>query len=364
MKKIFIFGYYGFDNAGDDAILETIVRELKKRDEELSIDILTYNYERTAQIPGINPISRSKMFSMLNAIRKSDLVISGGGTLMQDITSSRSLYFYLGIIVLAKLLGKKVMFFCNGMGPINKNLNNKLLKLILKKIDFMTLRDEKSMAFLKRLGVAKKAKTCADTAFLMESAERRRIDDIMKIEGIDDTKQVVGISVRKWFNDENTIEVMSRFIDELGKQNKEVVLFPMMLPDDVEIAEEIQKRSGTKFKILAGKYTPAEIAGIVGRCESIIGMRLHFLIFGSIFGVPMIGLEYDPRVGAFIESVDQINGGRINKIEKLEFEQLMEQYEMLNEHRAVYKKNLEKCNAVNSKKIEEAFDILFGLLES
>ena len=52
-------------------------------------------------------------------MRKTHLYINGGGSLMQDVTSHRSLWFYLFTISWAKRLGNQVMMYGCGIGPIH-----------------------------------------------------------------------------------------------------------------------------------------------------------------------------------------------------------------------------------------------------
>ena len=131
MKNILISGYYGFNNTGDEAMIETMSTLLAKRD--YGLIVLSSNPERTKELYNVQAYDRYKFFEIVKAIKKSDMVISGGGTLFQDITSKKSIWYYLGIVKLAQLLGKKVCVAYQGMGPLKTKLYRKMTKSILNK---------------------------------------------------------------------------------------------------------------------------------------------------------------------------------------------------------------------------------------
>lgn len=122
MKNIVISGYYGQLNTGDEAILRVLVDKLKeyerKSNSSLNIVVLSSRPELTAKLYNVEAVNRKKIPSVIKAIKRCDIFISGGGSLFQNETSNRSLYYYLFQIFLAKLFGKKVFIFSQGIGPI------------------------------------------------------------------------------------------------------------------------------------------------------------------------------------------------------------------------------------------------------
>lgn len=319
MKKIFIFGYYGFKNAGDDAILDSIIRDFRKKDENISFSVLTYNSEYIKNRFNVEPVSRSRYSDIIKHIKNSDLVISGGGSLLQDVTSSRSLYYYIAMILLAKFFGKRVMFYCNGYGPVTKPRNKSIMKWVVSKVDLITLRDEKSYEEIISMENNSNVYLTADAAFTMEKQEDSRIDDILKAEGISHEGNLVGISVRPWKNDKNTIDLFRKVARFLIEKGYKVVFIPMKFPDDKEISEEILKGLDNSAYVIKNYYSPSEVSGILGKCNFIIGVRLHSLIFSAINEIPFIGVEYDPKIKAFCQMVEQNNAG---DIENLTFDQI------------------------------------------
>lgn len=315
MKHIFIFGYYGFKNAGDDAMLESIIEDIKSINSDVNISVLTYNANHTRTTHNVNVISRSKIFDIIAAIKKCDLLISGGGSLLQDVTSSRSLIFYLGLIFIAKLFGKKVMFYGNGYGPVNKRFNRFLIKWLVSKVDLVTLRDDISREELYKLGIIDNVEVTADPTFTMKPCEEIRIDEIFAKEKIPHDKELIGVSIRRWKNDEKTKAVISQAIDYMHDTGVNVVMIPMQHPDDLEFSYEVKSMCKREPYIIENYYKPEEILGIVGKMTMLVGIRLHSLIFAAIEKVPMVGIEYDPKVKSFIKLIDQESAGDIEGLD-------------------------------------------------
>lgn len=338
MKRIFLFGYYGFKNSGDDAILDAIIENLKSEEPDVDISVLTYNAKYTQSAHKVNVVSRSKVYNIIRTIKNCDLMISGGGSLLQDVTSSRSLLFYLGLITIGKLFNKKVMFFCNGYGPVNKKLNRFLIKKIVGKVDLITLRDLESKKQLEKLGITENVYVTADAAFTMKSANKERIKEIFKAESIPLDRETVGISVRKWYNNKLIKDVISKTIDYISDKGLNVVLIPMKYPDDLEISLEIKDMCKSNPYVIENYYTPEEVLGIIGEFSLLVGIRLHSLIFSAIKGVPVVGIEYDPKIKGFLDLVMQKSAG---DIEKLDFANLCLCIDEVYNNREKYIKNIE-----------------------
>ena len=153
MKNVLISGYYGFNNTGDEAMIETMSILLAKRN--YGLIVLSSNPEKTKELYNVQAYDRAKLSQVIKAIKKADIVVSGGGTLFQDITSKKSIWYYLGIVKIAQLMRKKVCVAYQGMGPLETGLYRKMTKNILNKksVKLVALRDEHAIDFAKELGI-------------------------------------------------------------------------------------------------------------------------------------------------------------------------------------------------------------------
>jgi len=317
MKKVLLFGYYGYQNTGDEAILQTVIQQLRSALPDISLTVLTYKSEETEQKYGVKAVSRNRFIELIRGIKACDVVVSGGGSILQDVTSSRSLLYYLALIWLAKKMGKRVMFYGNGLGPITRFFNRHLAKHVLNQVDVITLRDFQSKEALHALGVKKAVDVTADIAFAMKPLEASVGKEILTAQGLHPEKRVIGISVRPWHGKERYKKVLAKTADHLQQLNYQVLFIPMQYPHDYHLSKEIcalMKRPGV---VLAHQYSPQEILTLIGQLDLLIGMRLHALIFSAIAGVPMVGLEYENKVKSFLQLVGQKSGGVAETLEEI-----------------------------------------------
>ncbi|MBR6916279.1 MAG: polysaccharide pyruvyl transferase family protein, partial [Clostridia bacterium] len=131
MADILISGYYGFSNIGDDAILRTVIEHTRATIPDSRITVLSNSPEETAEKYGVEAQPRMRFFRIIKAVRSSDIVISGGGSLLQDVTSRISILYYLFIIILAAIFKKRIFVYSQGIGPIRRRFNRKLTAFAL-----------------------------------------------------------------------------------------------------------------------------------------------------------------------------------------------------------------------------------------
>lgn len=362
-KSIVMSGYYGFDNSGDDAILKAITTDLKNKDENIRITVLSNNPSKTKNVYGVEAVDRFKFAEVLEAIRESSLVISGGGSLLQDITSTRSLIYYLAIMSLAKLYKKPVMVYANGIGPIDGSLNRGLTKMILNRVDLISLRDQDSKDYIEKMGVKNdQVHITADPVFTLDAASKDRVDEIFEKEDIArGDRQYLGISVRKWKDNERLIEEMAKTIKKIrAKKDVEIILIPMHYPEDLEISQAIiEKVASENCHVLEEEYSVEEIMGVINELELIVAMRLHSLIYAATQEVPMIGLSYDPKVDGILSSLNVNHICNVDDFTSSELYHLIEdawsQRDSLRENLKVQDEDLKSKALLN---VEMAFKLL------
>jgi polysaccharide pyruvyl transferase CsaB len=183
MYKILISGYYGFNNIGDEAVLRTVIDNLRNNMDDIDITILSQNPEDTREKYGVHAQPRMSLPKIIKAVKSCDMLISGGGSLLQDTTSKISILYYLFIIRLALLFKKKVFIYSQGIGPINSSFNRALTARFLKRVDGIAVRDEKSAQFLQQIGIpGESINVTADPVLRLEKAElssgRKILDNI------------------------------------------------------------------------------------------------------------------------------------------------------------------------------------------
>lgn len=305
--EILISGYYGFKNSGDDALLKSIIDDLKKYKESPNIVVLSANPKETTRTYRVKAINRFSIPQIYRHMKKADMLISGGGTLIQDRTSTKSLLYYLNIIKAAKDQGLKVMLYSNGIGPLCRQSNIRYTQKILDEVDLITLRDRESMETLQKIGVSKpKILLTADPALTLSVPDRSVGKRILHEAKVPD-KRLMGISVRKWNTLHSDFEnIIARVCDRAAA---EYGLYPVFLPmqasKDMGISKSIMSKMKEKASIIENHPTVDDMLSVVGCMDFCIGMRLHTLMYAAINSVPLIGLIYDPKISSFMRNTGQ-----------------------------------------------------------
>ncbi|MDF2548728.1 MAG: polysaccharide pyruvyl transferase [Anaerosolibacter sp.] len=309
MAKIVISGYYGFNNIGDESILTSIVNNLKQAIPNVDITVLSVNPQSTEKKHGVKAINRKNAMQILQEIKNCDLLISGGGSLLQDVTSGKSISYYLGVIMMGLMMKKRVMIYSQGIGPVNRSYNRMLVKYVLNKVDCITVRDEKSKDELLNIGVnIPPVFITADPVIGLDKVplELGRTQLIKEGLEADNGKPIIGFAIRGWKKNDRLKSVLAKTADRLiEKLDVQVVFVPFHYGEDIRFMEEIEEEMNQKAVFVKHKYDVQEMLGITGNFDLLIGVRLHSLIFAAIMNVPMIGISYDPKNDSFMASLEQ-----------------------------------------------------------
>lgn len=302
---VVLSGYYGHKNSGDDALLSAIIKEIKEQKEDARFVVLSANPEETKDVYGVDAVNRFNPFSVYRAIKKTKLFINGGGSLIQDVTSSKSLYYYLLAIKTALRLNKKTMLYANGIGPVYKKKNKVYSSKILNQVDYITLRDERSVEVLNSMGVTNPPVTVtSDPSVSITPYGIDRVREIFNNERIE-LKPYFVISIREWKN-KNIASEVAKAADYISKTyGLTPVFIPMQNPNDISISVDCIKQMGQKGYMIKGDYSFTDIMTIASKATLVIGMRLHLLMYGANVAIPVIGLVYDPKITAYLDYLQQ-----------------------------------------------------------
>ncbi len=299
-----ICGYYGYQNAGDEVILKSILQNLTSLEPELSICVLSRSTADLSGMQGITTINRFSLLPILRAVRRSRVMLFGGGSLIQDVSSTKSLMYYLFLLWMARRCGLRSMLYANGIGPVEKPRNIRLVSRVLNRVDVISLREERSAELLRKLGVTRPhIETTADEAFTVAPPDPIRAKKLVDALGLSGHR-FIAVSLRRWrFSDPAFVPKMVSLLDEAARRHDCRILFvPMQYDKDSAICFEIAKSMREKVQV-AGALSPDELTDVFSQSELVIGMRLHALILGVGAGTPCLGIVYDPKVEGFLEYI-------------------------------------------------------------
>jgi len=305
MPKVVISGYYGFHNSGDEAILHAMLQALRDIIPGLEVTVLSRDPGYTTREFDVCSVPRNNPWRVFKAIMATDMLISGGGGLLQDVTSPRSIIYYLGVVAMAVLIGKPVFFYAQGIGPVRTALGRTAVRLVANHVKAITVRDPDSKNELESMGVKRPfIKVTADPVlglepFLIDRKKGRETLDSLGMGG----GPVAGVSVIPWRGMSRYKEVVARVADDLTAAGWQVLLIPMYNPVDIQACREVAALMREKPFVLGAETRYMELLSVASNLDLAVGMRLHFLIFSAIFGVPVVGITYDPKVNRFLQSI-------------------------------------------------------------
>ena len=347
-----LMGYYGFNNSGDETLLYSMIKNLRNQKEDVRLLVLSKAPKETEKTYGVYSMNRYNLIGAKRELKNSHLFIFGGGSLIQDVTSSKSLWYYLNILKLALKVKIPVMLYANGIGPVNNQKNRNNVAKILNKVDLITLRDELSLEEIKKMGVKANVLVTADPALGMDGIDSQTSRELLEKEGIPKDKKLLGISMREW--KDCTPDFWDKFsscVDEICKKYGLIpVILPLKQPEDFAVSLKIQSRLNCESCVLRKKYSAEEIVGITGECELVIGMRLHSLIYAAAKGIPAIGISYDPKVKGF---VDYIGTSKNVEIKDFTEEELLNIADDIMESKDAIKEELRKKTDTFKEKVEK-----------
>ena len=311
MMKIVLSGYFGYDNMGDEAILYSIIEGLKDMKECREIVVFSASPDRTSRRYDVQAVSRSSLFAVISQLHSADLLISGGGSLLQDVTSFYSPLYYLGIMQLGSFLAGRAVFAFQGAGPLESRSIRRLTGFTLKGLDAVSVRDDDSRQLLISLGLdPRRVKRIIDPVFLLTP------DSLSSQEG-----RELGVAVRPWQDDgylDAVAEGLDRFLE--AEEGFSVSFIPLHPDKDLPAAEYVSSNMNSEnCSIITPEKHPRDIVNTFAGFDLLLGVRLHSLIFATMTGVPCVGIEYDPKVSSFLSqlerkpagSTDDITGGDI-----------------------------------------------------
>lgn len=351
-------GAYGRGNAGDEAILRAVLSELRSIDSDMPFWVMSRDPMGTSLSEGVRSYYIFNVFKMLRSLRKAKLFVNGGGTLIQDITSSRSLHFYLFTLNSARRCGCKVIMYGCGIGPLRLAGNRKAAgRVINKSVDIITLRDSGSMQLLRDIGVTKPEMIqTADPTVNLPLLSDAAIDAAFEQEGITEDLNMLAFCMRDW-PDFKEHEAVARAADYAYERHGLTPIFiPFEVPRDIAVTNRLASMASCPHYVFSKPHEVGEYIGMLGRMRLVCGMRLHSLIFATAGGTPVIGVSYDVKVESFIRD---IGSDAVILLPDLSFETLKEEIDKaVSRGRSGGEETRARLRAMEIKNVEAAKRLL------
>jgi len=336
VRRIVVSGYYGFRNSGDEAVLQSILTALAEEGASQGIRIepivLSIDPASTSEMYGVESVHRMRLQDVLKAIRGSDGLISGGGSLLQDATGALTIPYYTGVLRLAQLLRKPTFVYAQGIGPVNRRWMDRLIRGVMRRSAYVSVRDAESAALLGRMGVETsrievvpdpvmglplpapgEAALAVDggAAGAAAAARPAAAGGMAPGEAAPEGRApLVGVSLRHWRKDGADLARAAAALGALARSRAVRLRFlPFHTPSDVETSQWVigqlgELGPGSSAELAEPGDNPQRMLLEVSRCDLLFGMRLHALIYAANQSVPMLGLSYDPKIDQFLNRLD------------------------------------------------------------
>lgn len=322
--RVGISGSYGGLNLGDEAILQVILSQLRG---SLPVEITVFSRDpqdtlARHKVDHAVPVRDLSRDEVREEIQSLDLLILGGGGILYDAEAAQ----YLREVALAHEQQVPVLVYAVSAGPLQDPAAQALVRDCLDRAAAVTVRERRARQVLEGIGVRSDIDVTADPALLL--SPEALPPEALKREGLDESHRLIGLSVREPgvaapdLDERHYHALLANAADYMvDRLDADLVFVPMeRRVQDSQHSHAVvsQMAHAHRATVLKGEYTPGQMLSLMSHLAFAVGMRLHFLIFAALSGVPFVALPYSAKVLGFLEELDiampplaQVNAGQL-----------------------------------------------------
>ena len=302
-----ICGYYGCGNTGDDALLYGAIARARESYQRYSVCALTARGRCDEERFGIKCVRRKSPLPVLRTISRAQIFVFGGGTLLQDSTSKRSLLYYLFLLRYAQHHGVRCELWANGIGPLRVRLLRILTSRALGGCSYIGVRDARSGLCVYALtgGNCVRPVVESDLAVGTEASGEERVSFLMKRLGLSEKRPFAVAALRgrnfiKMGREERReLERLVKTIRAIKASGVEIVFVELCPREDSLLTEHVRKAIGGT--VVSG-LSPSDLVGVFSKAKIVCASRYHALVFARLAGTPFISFGTDPKLIAMRNS--------------------------------------------------------------
>jgi polysaccharide pyruvyl transferase CsaB len=323
--RVGITGSYGGLNLGDEAILQSIITQLRKDLPRVEITVFSRDADDTKRRHAVDravAVRKLSRAEVLPEVERLDLLVLGGGGILYDADART----YLREVSLAREKRVPVMAYAIGAGPLNHAAAQAAVRENLADATVVTVREKSAHRALEEAGLHRDVIVTADPALLLKPEPLPR--GVLKHEGLEGRRRLIGMSVREPgvaapdLDEKVYHALLANAADFIvDRYDADVVFVPMersVLDTQHSHAVIAKMLRAQRATVLKGEYSSGQVLSWMGKFDFALGMRLHFLMFAAIQGTPFVALPYAGKVSGFLEALglpapplNLVNAGRL-----------------------------------------------------
>ena len=320
-RRIFLYGYYGRKNTGDDAMLYAFLTIATGLRPDLEFEVL-----RGDDVPEVPETARasttfipSSFTAVVKGLLRADVFAVVGGTHLTSYgLNKRTIAMVTRIALLigiSRLLGKQVYLLGAGIGPLRKFVPKAVSRWICRQASAISVRDQVSYQAVRELGVAKDVTLGFDVAAGIDWTRREKspTEEMHRL--------TLGVSITPVFtlyhadrkSDRKLVEKMGDALNNWMRRHPEWHLNLFVFhglskgtqDDDSGITKQLQAILSPSERVKTVEYesAPRAMFSSVSRCAAFVGMKYHSCLFAYLANIPLLVVPYHPKCEALAKEI-------------------------------------------------------------
>lgn len=323
--RVVVSAFLGTDNLGDELIFACLLERLAalgvERDQVCAVST---DPAVTIDRFGVRAVAELDLLDTKRAIEGADLLIFGGGGLVQDKSNALTLPRQLSRVVMAHAAKVPVATFGLGVGPLTRFGSKEMVKQALGPCAAIGVRDPASAQELAECGVTERVVVHADPVLAIDPPEGARPSRVRPARQSSE-RRTVGVCLRQL---ESNLAIVPAWVEHrlgvFGQKDKgafvsaaaqtldtlvekhdvDVAFFPFWLGRDESLHEDVLAAMDQSAHARCVTWsTTADALQTFATFDAVVAMRLHASILATRLGIPFRALTYFPKVEHFLDLV-------------------------------------------------------------
>lgn len=298
---VLLCGYYGFGNGGDEELLRASLTRIRTSFGACGVAVLSQARYRSGPAFGVRHVPRRSLTATYRALCRARIVIFGGGTLLQSLTSRRSLWYYALLLRIAERRGAACELWGNGLGPFFHNADERRVAACLRACRVIGLRDTFSVQLAKRLLGEDDPRIFLekDAASDTPPSDNARLYALCRRFGLTQGDPYILVVPKK--SGRGLAQLLEHELSAAVRTGARLLTVSLYPHEDTASCLRLCSRFGG---LHLGYLAPSDFVALASLCRRVYGMRLHALIFAASARVPFTAVGTDPKLTAFAKAAN------------------------------------------------------------